>query len=141
MSDSVSAVIRGESAAGVAGLPVVPDTGGEGEHSWADACPDAGDGAAAVSFERELAFAGVDDGLDPLTDAAERAETWCLIAAVGTDEAGGEATGDLLEFLAGEAFVGDEQFLAVEGAVAAHRSSRQAATSRSGSLAGARQKP
>jgi hypothetical protein len=40
---------------------------------------------AAVVLERELALGGVDDRLDPLPDAAERAEARALVAAVGAE--------------------------------------------------------
>src|SRR5437773_1641548 len=101
MSDSVSVVIGGEAAAGVAGLPVVPDAGGEGEDALADAGPDAGEGAAAVACERELAFGGVDDRFDPLADAAERAVARLFVAAVGAQERVRERADDPLELLAG----------------------------------------
>jgi hypothetical protein len=45
----------------------MPDRGGQGEQAGGDAGADPGQGPAAVSFEGELAFEGVDDGLDPLT--------------------------------------------------------------------------
>jgi hypothetical protein len=51
--------------------PVVPDSDGEGEEFGPDASIDAGEGAAAVAFEAELAFEGVEYGLDPLADATE----------------------------------------------------------------------
>src|SRR5512138_1756822 len=120
MSDSVSVVIGREAAAGLAGLPVVPDADCEREHALADACPDAVEGAAAVAFERELSFGGVDDRLDPLADAAERAVAGSLAAAVGAQEGAGQRGRDLLELLAGEAFVADDELVAVQGAVAAH---------------------
>src|SRR2546423_7092006 len=95
MSDSVSVVIGCEAAAWLAGLPVVPDAGGEGEDALADACPDAGEGAAAVVFEGELAFGGVDDRFDPLTDAAEGAVAGLLVAAGGGGGRGGGGGGRL----------------------------------------------
>jgi len=72
MSDSVSVVIGGEVAAWLADLRVVPDADCEGEDALADGRPDAVECAAAVAFEVELAFGGVDDRFDPLADAAER---------------------------------------------------------------------
>ena len=74
MVDSVSAAVGREFAAGVADLPVVPESGGECEESECDARGDAGDGAAVVAFEGELAFAGPEDGFDPLAQRAERSE-------------------------------------------------------------------
>src|SRR5215470_14348595 len=120
MSDSVSVVIGGEAASGLAQLPVVPDADRAGEHALADAGPDALEGAAAVVFERELAFDGVDDRLDPLAEAAERAEARLLVFAVGAQQPGRERANDLLELLAGEAFVADDELGAVEGAAFAH---------------------
>ena len=55
-------------------MPVVPDGGGEGEQAGGDAGVDPGQGAAAVLLEGELAFEGVEDGLDPLPAAGEAAE-------------------------------------------------------------------
>jgi hypothetical protein len=55
MSDSVLVVVGGEAAAGVAELLVVPDRCGEGEQSLCDADEDAGERAAAVALERQLA--------------------------------------------------------------------------------------
>src|SRR5581483_2984332 len=120
MSDSVSVVIGCEAVAGVARLPVVPDADGECEYALADAGPDAGEGAAAVAFERELAFGGVDDRFDPLADTAEGAEARRFVAAVGPQQAGRERAGDLLELLAGEAFVGDDELVTAERAASAH---------------------
>jgi hypothetical protein len=57
-----------------AGVPVVPDGGGEGQEPGGDAGVDPGEGAAAVVFEGELPFEGVDDGFDPLAAAGELAE-------------------------------------------------------------------
>ena len=60
-------VVGGEGAEdGGADAVVVPDRGGEGEDALADAGADAGGGAPAVAFEVELAFEGVEDGLDHL---------------------------------------------------------------------------
>ena len=57
----------------LAGVVVVPDDGGECEESLPDAHEDAGDGAAAVSFEVELAFEGVVDRFDDLAQWFEEA--------------------------------------------------------------------
>ena len=59
-------------------LPAVPDAGGEGEDALAYAGPDAFGDAAAVVFERELAFGGVVDRFDPLRDTAVLAESGFL---------------------------------------------------------------
>jgi hypothetical protein len=49
---------------------VVPDGGGEGEESLADAGGDALGFAAAVAFEIELGFEGLVDGFDDLSEWA-----------------------------------------------------------------------
>ena len=60
-------------------MVVVPDGGGEGQDSLQDADPDPGRRVSAVLFEVELAFEGVEDGFDPLADAAEVPEAGFLI--------------------------------------------------------------
>src|SRR5439155_10558045 len=128
MTDSVctgSVVVDGEVASGgvdLAGFPeqpVVPDAGGEGEYSLANACPDALGDVAAVVLEGELALERVVDRLDPLADPAELAEAWLLVLAVGADELRIERGDDPLELLAGEALVGDDDLLAGEQPFAA----------------------
>ena len=83
MIDSL-VVVGGESAAGLSDLPVVEEDGGEGEEAAGDAADEAGEGAAAVAFEGELVFEGVEGRFDPLADAAEGAEAWLFVFAVGT---------------------------------------------------------
>src|ERR1700733_1577971 len=112
MIDSVSVVVRGEAAAGLSVLPVVPDAGCECEDSLADAYPDAVEGAAAVAFEGELVFGGVDDRFDPLADAAEVAVAGLLVFAVGAEQLCCELLDDLFELLAGEALVADDDLVA-----------------------------
>jgi len=48
----------------------------------------ASEGAAAAAFEAELAFEGVEYGLDPLANATELTEARFLVFAVGTDQGG-----------------------------------------------------
>jgi len=56
------AVVRGRGAQDwLAGVPVMPDRGGQSEDALQDSYGDAGDGAAAVLFEVELAFEGLVD--------------------------------------------------------------------------------
>src|ERR1039457_1891534 len=123
MTDSVftgSVVVVGEVAAGRVGesvlpeLPAVPDAGGEGEYSLADACPDPGGGVPAGFLERELAFERVVDRLDPLADPAELAEPGLLVAAIGADESGVEGRHGLLKLGASEAFIADDDLPAGE---------------------------
>src|SRR6266540_3245156 len=120
MSDSVLVVIGGEAAAGFAEVPVVPDADREREQALADARADAIGCAAAVALERELAFDRVDDRFDPLADAAERAVARLLVAAVGAQQRACQRARDLLELFAREAFVADDELVAVERAGAAH---------------------
>src|ERR1019366_4250338 len=137
MTDSVftgSVVVVGEVAAGRIGesvlpeLPAVPDAGGEGEYSLADACPDPGGDVAAVFLERELAFERVVDRLDPLADPAEPAQPGLLAAAICSTSAPAKPLSPMMI----SPPVSSPRWRA--------RSSIAAATSRSGSLAGARQK-
>src|SRR3990170_3349302 len=107
MVDSVSVVVADERACGVvADAMVVPDAGGEGEEPLSDAGSETGEGAGAVSFERELVLAAPDDRFDPLADAAEVAVPLGLVAAVGAQQAAAQLEAELLELGAGEAFVG-----------------------------------
>src|SRR5712691_11383401 len=89
MIDSVcsgSVVVGGEVAAGLAGVPVVPESGGEREEALGDPGDQSGRGVGAVLFERELAFDRVEHGFDRLPDAAEAAEAGGLVFAVGAQE-------------------------------------------------------
>ena len=62
----------------------MPDRGGEGEDALGDAGADAGDGAAAVAFEVELAFEGVVDRFDDLAQRFEEPLTGAgLLAFAG----------------------------------------------------------
>src|SRR5215207_1016973 len=108
MIDSESVAIGGEVAAWVTDLLVVDEARGECEQAQGDAHADAFDGASAVAFECELALAGPEHRLDPLADRAERAVSVRLVLAVGAQEAGTEGAHELLELLAGEAFVGQD---------------------------------
>jgi hypothetical protein len=58
MVDSESVAVGGEVAAWVTELLVVDEACREGKHAQCDVDADAEDGAAAVSLEPELAFAG-----------------------------------------------------------------------------------
>lgn len=63
---------------------------------------EAGEGAGAVAFERELVFAGVDDRFDPLPHAAERSVTGVFVASVGPQQLATEGGDEMFEFFAGE---------------------------------------
>src|SRR5579863_3927833 len=94
---------------GCTGGPVVPDAYGHGQQPLGDPGVQALGGAAAVSFEVELALEGVVDRFDPLPDPAEGAVPGCLVLAVGADQVQPVPGGDqVLELAAGEALVADE---------------------------------
>src|SRR6266545_946481 len=113
-------VVVGDQGAlvGRAGLPVPPDRGGHGQQALGDPDVDAGQGAAAVSFQPELVLEGVEGAFDPLAPAAQRAVPAWLVGAVGAqqpDAKPGEVVGELA---AGEALVAqDEQSWAQAGAL------------------------
>src|SRR5919109_3569068 len=91
MVDSESVAVGGEVAAWVPDVVVVDEPCGESEQPERDADADAGDGPAAVAFERQLALAGPKHRLDPLTDRAERAVAARLVLAGGPQQAGAQA--------------------------------------------------
>ena len=87
----------------------MPDGGGQGQQPGGDAGVDAGEGAAAVVFEGELAFEGVDDRLDPLPLPGQLAEPGGLVFAVGADQVRVQVAGDEgLEVAPGEALVAED---------------------------------
>src|SRR5438128_1323617 len=105
MTDSVfmgSVIVVGEVASGAvdeAGfpeLPAVPHANGEGEQALADA-PRRLRGCGRRDSRARAGSCGLVDRLDPLTDAAQLAEPWLLVCAVGTDERGVEGRDRLLE--------------------------------------------
>jgi hypothetical protein len=51
-------------------------------------------GSAAVLFQAELAFEGVDDRLDPLADTSDLAEAGRFVLAVRPYQVGAEPVGD-----------------------------------------------
>ena len=98
----------------------MPDRGGEGEEAGGDAGVDAGQSAAAVLLEGELAFEGVEDCLDPLPLAGELPEPGCLVFAVGADQVRSQLAGDeLLEVFPGEALVAEDDLPAADQLVVA----------------------
>src|SRR5438093_11286905 len=82
----------------LAGAFVVPDRGGQGEYPLQDADGDATHGSTAVLFEIELAFEGVVDGLDDLTQRFEesRAGAGAFVLEGGSQQSS--------TFLGGERF-------------------------------------
>ena len=93
---------------GLAQVPVVPDTCGQGQEPLGDAGEQALGGAAAMAFQGELVFEGVEDGFDALADPAQAANSVWLVAAVGAQEPGPELTDGGLEATAGKALVADD---------------------------------
>jgi hypothetical protein len=112
MSDSECSVVVGDQRALLGGIdePVVPDAGREREQALSDSDEDAEMGAPAVLFEPELTLEGVVDGLDALTDPAQLAVAWALIAPIRSEEDGRQFADEVLELPAGVPLVGhDEQ--------------------------------
>src|SRR3954454_25398841 len=107
MVDAYSAAVGGEGSCWLVGEVVVPDPRSECEQSEPDAGAEAGEGAGAVAFEAELAFAGPKGRFDPLADLAEAAVAVRFVAAVGAQKRRAGARHELLELGAGEVLVGD----------------------------------
>jgi hypothetical protein len=93
----------------LAGLPVPPDPGDQGQQPLGDSDPDTGEGAAAVPFQSELVFARVEQALDPLPDPAQRPVPVGLISPVGAQQPGPMRCDQLLELLPGEALVAQDE--------------------------------
>jgi hypothetical protein len=94
----------------LSGLFVVPDCDGEREESLQHAGGDAGVGASAVGFEIELAFEGVVDGLDDLTERVQEmgAGAWRPVLVRGSQKGDVVVVEERFELSAGVALVGDE---------------------------------
>jgi len=111
-SESVdeSSMVVGDqgSLVGCAELPVPPDRCGQGQQPLGDPDMDTGQGAAAVAFQPQLVFEGVEGALDPLTPATQRPVPARLISTVGTQQHRAMGGDQLLEVAAGEAFVGHD---------------------------------
>jgi hypothetical protein len=84
-------------------LPVPPDPGGQRQQPLGDPDPDSGQGAAAVLFQPELAFEGLEGALDPLPQAAQRSQPTRLIGAVGSQQPGAVVGDELVEPATGKA--------------------------------------
>src|SRR5258707_2200290 len=86
-SKALSVVVGGQGSHDrLAGVPVVPDRGGQGEDALQDPHGDAGDSAAAVLFKIELAFEGVVDRFDSLSYGAQQhpSGAWWFVAVRGS---------------------------------------------------------
>src|SRR5919109_1903150 len=117
---AVGSMVVGDQGALVGGadLPVPPDPRGQGEQSLGNPDPDPGQGAAAVPFQPELAFEGLEGALDPLPEAPQRAMPAWLISPVGSQQPGAVAGDELVELAAGKALVAqDDQSRAQLGAL------------------------
>src|SRR5438132_1147795 len=92
-----SVVVVGEVSAGrwdESGFPegpAVPDGSGKGEDPLTDPRPHASGDVPAVILERQLAFEGVVDRLDPLPDPAELPEPGLLVLRSGCRNAASTA--------------------------------------------------
>src|SRR5215207_1147622 len=90
MIDSKGSVVVGDQGSQdrLAGVPVVPDRGGQGEDALQDPYGDAGDRPAAVLFEVELAFEGLVDRFDALAYRPEQgpAGTGGFFVVRGSDD-------------------------------------------------------
>ena len=92
----------------------MPAAGGEREQTLGDAGDEALEGAGAVALERELVLARVDDRLDPLAHATERAEAGLFVGAVGAQQSRSGGADDLLELGSGKALVDDQRLPGLE---------------------------
>jgi hypothetical protein len=91
-------------------VPVVPDGCGEGEESGGDAGVDPGEGSAAVLFEGELAFQGVEHGLDPLPHGAELAVAGVLVRKSRRPSEARERSWSQFSVELSESLVGQDRF-------------------------------
>src|SRR6266567_475452 len=86
------------------------DAGAEGEDAGGDAGEQAGWCPAAVAFELELVFEGVEDRLDPLSDPADRRlGAVGLVLSAWSQQDRSELGDGGFEVGAGEALVGDDR--------------------------------
>src|SRR5436305_10909285 len=116
-SSTGSGCVVGEGAWRPAEAVVEGDGGCECEESHVDAGGEAVEGAGAVAFQGEQAFAGLEDRFDSLPDRGEVRPVAGFVSAAGADDRGVEVGGELLELAAGVAFVAEH--VGVSGAVAA----------------------
>src|SRR5437899_119951 len=116
-SSTGSGAVVGEGAWWSAEAVVEADRGGECEEACSDAGGEAVEGAGAVSFQGEEAFAGLEDRFDSLSDRGEVGSAFGFVSAAGPHDRRVELGGELLELAAGVAFVA--KHVEVSGAVAA----------------------
>src|SRR5215467_10366412 len=107
LSDSVVVGNEGTLLAD-ADLPVPPDPGPERQQPLGDPRHDPSRGTAAVLFERELPFEGIDDALDPLADWAQGAVASRLVLAIRAEQGGPQLGRSSLQEAVGKAFVADD---------------------------------
>src|SRR6266702_4001218 len=119
MTNSKGSVVVGDegSQCGLIGVVVVPDRGGEREDALEDSGGDTADGAAAVSFEIELALERVVDRFDELTQRFEEpgAGTWRFVFAGRSQETDAVMVEEPFELGGDVALVRDEGLAGAAG--------------------------
>src|SRR5919197_3448009 len=106
---SGSVVVGDQAAPRLADLPVVPDASSEGEQPLRHPRAKADHRVGAVALEPELVLELVEDRLDPLANAAERAEARALVATIGAKERPAQKRDELLDLGTGEPLVADHR--------------------------------
>jgi hypothetical protein len=86
---------------------VVPEACGEREQALSDAGHHSTEGAGGMALEGGLFLERLNDRLDPMPGAAERAEARCFVLSVWTHEPAAVVGDELLELTAREALVGE----------------------------------
>lgn len=112
MTYSKGSVVVGHERAhdGLAGVPVVPDGGGEGQDSLEDTDQDAVWGVSTMLFKSELPLEGVIDGFNGLADGVQEcaAGAWGLALVGGSDHGGVSLAKPCLDGGVAVALVDDE---------------------------------
>src|SRR5690625_7341520 len=88
-------VVVGDQGAfvGCSGFPVVPDSGGHGQQFGSNFGQESLESACAVVFQSELAFEGVKNGFNPLTDTTKVAKPWGFVFAIRPQQGGMQVVG------------------------------------------------
>src|ERR671924_1025484 len=116
----VRSVVEGDQRALDRGakLPVEPDSSGQGQQPLGDPNPDTLDGVGAVVFQAKLVLEGVEDGLDPLADPAQRAEPVGLISPVWAGQGRAQLADQRVELAPGQPLVGQYDHARAQHALA-----------------------
>src|SRR5262245_3499961 len=93
----------------LAEFPVPPDPGGQGEQPLGDPDVHTGQGAPAMLLQRQLAFEGVEQALDPLANPTQRPLAAGFSLAVRAQQPRAILAHQLLELPTSEALVADQQ--------------------------------